>query len=327
MKDSWRTRIALVFLSSLLTFIALELCYRVFLQRSFEKRKTSDRPHTYYLPSNTRSNQDYSYSKIKSKNTFRIAVIGDSFTFGDGVQLDDTFSKRLERMLRLENSSLSAEVLNFGVPGNATVHEVEVAKKAINDYHPDLLILQITLNDPEVAPFRQRAQAEINHALANPLFKYSHLLRYIAKRIYFSRSHKDYKEYYTQIFENKENWKLFQDSLLEIQELAQKNNTPLIAALFPLFYGQMSSDYPFTELHQKIRSLLRERKFPLIDLLPFYREIPANRLEIIPGKDGHPNEIAHRIAAEALYEWLKKRAYLPSELVVTKAVKKRRYAP
>jgi hypothetical protein len=38
----------------------------------------------------------------------------------------------------------------------------------------------------------------------------------------------------------------------------------------------------------------------VIDLLRAYRNIPPERLQVIPGEDNHPNERAHRIAAEHL---------------------------
>ena len=46
-------------------------------------------------------------------------------------------------------------------------------------------------------------------------------------------------------------------------------------------------------------------------MLPFYKNIPHERLEAVPGVDAHPNEIAHRIASEALYRWLLKRQAIP----------------
>ena len=43
------------------------------------------------------------------------------------------------------------------------------------------------------------------------------------------------------------------------------------------------------------------------------RGIPDERLQIRPGVDGHPNEIAHRIAAESLYAWLEKEQLVLAE--------------
>ena len=53
---------------------------------------------------------------------------------------------------------------------------------------------------------------------------------------------------------------------------------------------------------------------PALDLYPAFAGIPLDRLQVIVGQDFHPNEIGHRIAAEAILEWLKKDALLPSNL-------------
>ena len=46
--------------------------------------------------------RDYEYSVDKPEGVFRIAVLGDSLIFGFGVNLEDTFPKVLERMLKKE---------------------------------------------------------------------------------------------------------------------------------------------------------------------------------------------------------------------------------
>jgi len=43
----------------------------------------------------------------------------------------------------------------------------------------------------------------------------------------------------------------------------------------------------------------------------------------LPGKDSHPNEIAHRIAAEQIYLWLERIDLLPKEIVIREKYRKR----
>ena len=68
-------------------------------------------------------------------------------------------------------------------------------------------------------------------------------------------------------------------------------------------------DYPFAAIHERIAGICRDKNVPLLDLLPAYRCYRAEDLWVHP-TDHHPNEIAHRIAAEELLRFLQDRGLL-----------------
>ena len=74
-----------------------------------------------------------------STHVFRIIVLGDSFTFGLGVPFENTYSKKLEKLLR-DNVTKDIEILNLGVPGYTTAQELLLFKK-FRHLGPDLIIL------------------------------------------------------------------------------------------------------------------------------------------------------------------------------------------
>ena len=87
---------------------------------------------------------DYIYKK--DFGVFRVAVLGDSFTFGVGVNADETASNILERLLN--NSGQGRyEVYNFGVNSYSPILEYIYLKKEVIKYRPDLVILQLDLCD------------------------------------------------------------------------------------------------------------------------------------------------------------------------------------
>ena len=45
---------------------------------------------------------------------------------------------------------------------------------------------------------------------------------------------------------------------------------------------------------------------PYLDLLPAFQGVDPVRMQAVPGIDPHPSEIAHRIAAEAILNYLLK---------------------
>ena len=66
-------------------------------------------------------------------------MLGDSFTYGFGVNDDQTFAQHLEQYLRQRN--LPAEVINAGNPGKGTDYELKLFQTMGVQLHPDLTVL------------------------------------------------------------------------------------------------------------------------------------------------------------------------------------------
>lgn len=291
------------------SLVLFELCFRLWQYAAAKQTVWSDRPKRYFIHEQSRSFQDYPYSIPKTEGAFRIAVVGDSFSFGPYLQFDDTFPKRLERWLNLNSPQTPVQVINYGVPRYSTSHEVAVTKRALEE-GADLILLQITLNDPEIKPYRptgldSRSRDRFATAkVQGGIYDYWHSLAFVMGRIENSRSVESYQRYFEKLYVKKNTWKGFSKSLSEIAASVKERNVPLLAVVFPLFGFQNDSDYPFHWIHAKVEEELRAQGVGSIDLFEAYRGIPLERLIVMPGVDRHPNEIAHRIAAEALYEWL-----------------------
>ncbi len=84
----------------------------------------------------------------KSENVFRIAMLGDSYVFGWGVEEDKSFVSLLEeRLNEFTGGSPRVEVLNFGVPGYSTFQEVAAFNAIGKDFDPDLVLMYFIRND------------------------------------------------------------------------------------------------------------------------------------------------------------------------------------
>ena len=93
-----------------------------------------------------RSYRDYPLEK--SQGVFRIVVIGDSFTFGNGSNLEDAFPHVLEAFLnRNQWNNARYEVLNFGVSAYNSIQEAAVYENIARHYNPDLVIICAFHND------------------------------------------------------------------------------------------------------------------------------------------------------------------------------------
>ena len=84
----------------------------------------------------------------KPPHTKRIAVLGDSYAFGWGVEDEKVFSRVMEeRLNRGAPTGERVEVLNFGVPGYATFQEVGQFLATGVSFRPDAVLVYFIHND------------------------------------------------------------------------------------------------------------------------------------------------------------------------------------
>jgi lysophospholipase L1-like esterase len=80
----------------------------------------------------------------RSPGRLRVAAVGDSFTYGAGIDAFWTWPAQLERMLGPEGS---VEVLNLGVRGDASEDVLRVVREVVPELEPDVLVYGVCLND------------------------------------------------------------------------------------------------------------------------------------------------------------------------------------
>ncbi len=83
---------------------------------------------------------------VGPKRKFRILAVGNSCTFGVGVNDDETWPARLERIMR-EESGVESEVINAGVPGYSSFQGRRYLEERGLDLEPDLVIACFGFND------------------------------------------------------------------------------------------------------------------------------------------------------------------------------------
>ncbi len=91
---------------------------------------------TTHIKINSKGLRDKSYGYKKPEGIMRIVVLGDSFTWGYGVEDKERYTEILEDGL-LEN----IQVINMGVTGYGTDQEFHTLKNEGVKYNPDLVII------------------------------------------------------------------------------------------------------------------------------------------------------------------------------------------
>jgi lysophospholipase L1-like esterase len=79
--------------------------------------------------------------QVKDKTTPKILLVGDSRTFGHGVEVTKTFGEILENILP------GYYVINLGVPGYSSYQGIKILEKYIGTIKPSIVIVSFSFND------------------------------------------------------------------------------------------------------------------------------------------------------------------------------------
>src|SRR4029078_8121917 len=93
--------------------------------------------------------RDREHPYAKPPNTFRIAVVGDSYPEAFPVEMQDAFWVLMEKQLQECGAfpGKTIEVINFGVSGYGTAQELITLREQVWKYSPDLVMLTVTTNN------------------------------------------------------------------------------------------------------------------------------------------------------------------------------------
>lgn len=253
----------------------------------------------------------------KDTSVFRIAFLGDSFTFGEGVKDEDVFSEKIVKNLSEKYSKLKFEAYNFGVGGYNTSQSLFLLKNLVLQTKPDIVVLGYNINDAEPELFyidynenavsRRPRETKVHEGLAdkNPPKTFStkfNLGKLIWKFMNQKKQNDKTIRYYQNLYkETNSDWLATKQSLAEFQQVCSQNNIHCCIALLPLLY-QLDGAYPFQNIHEQVKAELLKSNIEntlVIDLLPAFSGKKDVDLWVHP-TDQHPNEIAHSIIADEL---------------------------
>jgi len=94
---------------------------------------------TVSYQTNSRGLRGPEHSYAKEEGTFRILVIGDSMTFGEGVEWEDSYPILLGDLLNQDSKQF--EVINAAIPAQGTGQELVFLMEEGYKYKPDMILL------------------------------------------------------------------------------------------------------------------------------------------------------------------------------------------
>jgi len=98
--------------------------------------------------------RDRERTRDKSSSTIRLAGLGDSVMFGWGVTAEEGFLAVAEVRLQQElGDDRRLEIMNFAVPGYNTAMEVAAFRGRVLEFEPDAVVIHLVNNDLDLPRF------------------------------------------------------------------------------------------------------------------------------------------------------------------------------
>jgi len=323
-----RARAILAGAALALAALTVSLLAAEFVMRyAFRDVKSAADTRTYFnqreVEDNSLGFREREFKMDKPKDTYRIAVVGDSLTWGIGVAYGDRFSDLIEKRLTVpKRPDVRYEAINFGHPGWDTEAELAALRTLVLKVSPDFVLLQWYVNDFENGDYGDRPHPaaiapwdSVNEFLLLRSALYSRLqVQWVTaqEKLGLVDTYADYMY-----------WR-FGDpdgpgstyAIVRIREFIEEchaHGIPTSMVLFPHVDPDLSAGrYRFSYLHDRVLEACRQEGITCVDLrstfaaYPDYLTLWASRL------DPHPSALAHRLAADRLMEawgafWLRAR--------------------
>ncbi|MBK8267516.1 MAG: SGNH/GDSL hydrolase family protein [Planctomycetes bacterium] len=246
----------------------------------------------------------------KKPGITRIACLGDSFTFGEGVREDSVWPRSLEEKLNDEvllnehgfgkPPDTTYEVLNCGVQGHGTIDEFLYYRMHVSQFKPDIVILGFFLNDVMEGRETLRQNEEWTKAREVSAFaRWSRIAEILERRQIAAELQADYFAAIRTSFESPR-WELSKRAMTDLKSLTTANGQRLIVVVWPVLW-KLDSGYPFEDVHHKITAFCKDGEIECVDLLDTFRGSSDYKFWVHP-TDHHPNGLAHGSAAYSLFK-------------------------
>lgn len=254
-----------------------------------------------------------------SNPEIKIALLGDSSSFGWWVNYDQTYGALLCRTL--ENwTGKSIHLRNFSVPGYNSHHlRVTLRDRALS-WNPDVIILHYDHNDAD--PINDRPEWLMPPEYGDNMFN-SALFKLLARRLKQARN----RRFITAASEDPNNPEQvyrayrysgpqFDRHLNELEAmaaLAKHRNIPIVAFLFNTWlerHDDPNNDPFYTLLHQPLSNRLQAMGFEVVDSYARSQQVMVENewkdlsKTWLAANDAHPSHVAHQYLAKLLYDEL-----------------------
>jgi lysophospholipase L1-like esterase len=232
----------------------------------------------------------------------RILGLGDSQAQGQGVRFEDTMYAQLAALIG--QSHRPTTIKNVAVSGyDLDEISARYALEARDPEQYDLVIYAMVLDDFGL----ERTEIDgLDFIQFQPGYTYDTWRARSATYNFFAHIKEQWElsEKTTQSYINSfqgSNLSERGDKLNTLAKAVKADGAELVVVVLPLLYD--FEHYPFTAVHEALAQLSQKNDIQMVDALEALRAQKAKDLWVHP-IDHHPNEVAHRLVAQAVYSHL-----------------------
>jgi lysophospholipase L1-like esterase len=257
----------------------------------------------------------------KANVDYKILLLGDSVSWGDGVRMEQSYPFLLERTLNLDYPGKTFEVINTGVPGYSTFQQLIYLRKKGIKLKPNIIIHQFCLNDIVerysvlfeyggdniFLGVDTRSSIEGLHGwMVTHSRAYERVIRYLVN---FERKKQEYavinlaKDELSPKLD--EAWRLVLKELSQIVQIAEQENIPYLLIVAPYRF-QLENPLNNNQPQVRLQHFSLKRNFKIFDLLDgFYSHHQLSGTQLF-NDENHFSESGHMLTATLLSDQIEK---------------------
>lgn len=309
----------------LITFVICTIILELILSIPLFQNLSSDTPVWIpykYKQISYRIDREHLDSSLKNKYGFndinhlykkynpdkiRIAVLGDSFIWGDGVPDSAIWTRKLQKLFI--KKGFDCEILNWGKPGWSTLDEYNFLKSDGYKYQFDYLVFAFVVNDPvmDSSSFKRiiHPHGYIFKHIKSLTFLFPNVFSFfvdLTNNLFSDYSDYGYMNWLNNKVYTKSNLGKYAKLLLNIKGFCLKQNINFSIIMTPENHNVLLNKY-----FEKVIPLFEKYKISYYNLYPYIERELKNysdrKLWANPG-DGHPGSLMTSIYSKYIYGYL-----------------------
>jgi hypothetical protein len=237
----------------------------------------------------------------RQANEYRIAIVGDSVTFGEGVEkTEDTFPQILEETLNRKQGAVKVKVFNFGASAYSVGVMAATLRHRMLEVEPNLVVMAIVPADfnlsrtPTVDAWGYLSDNKLSGFLSRDsrlrlVLRKFHLLYLLRDIIYSWLDNSKRAEDVIASGEVPDSYAYIR----EFKELAEQHNLPYSITLLPSLKSRFGN--VISQLHQDGISF--------VDLTTLRDKFSAEQFQASKF-DTHPSALVHHSIGESLADYI-----------------------
>ena len=267
--------------------------------------------HSAIVETNSEGLRDQDYSANAPEGVIRILAIGDSQTFGNGIELEETWPKQLETVLN-KTADKQYEVINAGLAASDTWQHEIILERLLPKYNPDVVVLAFYVNDvvkkftpsPKMKQNREAGQSRLVYTLKKSALLMSLRTAYGAIKNMVSPAKGFLVQQALLKGEDspvlKERWQQVNDSIASMKRMSDAHKARFIIISLPR-RDQIDGRTPWSGYYGKLAAIAEQHQVPIYSMLePLQSAYSEHGKKLFIPWDGHNTAIANRAIAESV---------------------------